>query len=208
MINTLRFSFAGTLIFSLFFSLIPAVSAHQDTTTYLPASFSSWSTFGSPSVSSDHVVLKGSQKEWVYIDLKATDIDESYFAIASYVDKSDSRTSYTATQRNNSGNPYIYAYEIDGNGKIVKYLSGTLLMSTTRSDSDHVVYGIFSRDSRMNTIRVFMKQTSVSDFNNSGANVEFTRPILIEASSAARARDLVISYAYQNASLTYQNVTK
>ena len=210
MTNAFRLSLTGTLIFTLFFSLIPAVSAHQTsaTTTFLPSSFSSWSTFGSPSVSSERVVIEGSQREWVYIDLDASLIDESYLAIAAYVDKNDSRTSYTSSQRNSSGNPYIYAYEIDSNGKIVKYLSGTTLMSTTRSDSDHVAYGIFGRDASMKTIRVFLKQTSVSGISNSGVNVEFARPILIEASSSTRAKDLVTAYANQNVNLSYRNVVK
>jgi hypothetical protein len=208
MTSIFRLTLTSTLISALFFGLIPVASAHQDVTTFLPASFSSWSTYGSPSVSSERVVIEGSQREWVYIDLKADEINEAYLAIASYVEKSDSRTSYSTVERKHSGNPYIYAYEIDANGKIIKYLSGTTLISTTRSDADHVVYGIFARDASMKTIRVFLKQTSVSGISNAGADVEFTRPILVEASSSTRAKELVTAYANQNINLRYRNVVK
>ena len=147
------------------FSTVPAVLAHASATTYLPSNLNSWSTYGSPIVSSDKVTIEGSQREWVYVDISAKDIDSSYVLIASYADKSDSRTSYSSSDLTRSGNPYLYAYYLDSNGKIQKYLSGTDTKSTTRSDSDYVVYGIFPTVSGTKTIRVFLKQTSVKNIS-------------------------------------------
>ncbi|MBI4437764.1 hypothetical protein HY631_02330 [Candidatus Uhrbacteria bacterium] len=208
MTHLFRASLSGFLAFALFLSLIPSASAHQSVTSYLPASFSTWSTYGSPSVSSDRALIEGAQSEWVWIDLDASELAASTIAIASYADKSDRRTSGTASQRNSSGNPYIYAYAMDGNGKIVKYLSGTSLMATTRADADQVVFGIFPIMSGVKTVRVFLKQTSVNGISNTGADVAFMRPVLVKAPSGGRAMDLVKAYARQNLDLTYRNITK
>ena len=189
------------------FSTVPAGLAHASATTYLPSNLNSWSTYGSPTVSSDKVTIEGSQREWAYVDISARDIDSSYILIASYADKSDNRTSYSSADRARSGNPYLYAYYLDSNGKIQKYLSGTDTKSTTRSDSDYVVYGIFPTVSGTKTIRVFLKQTSIKNISNSGVNISFMKPVLIEASSQSNATDLLNDYAAQNLSLTYANAS-
>ncbi|MBI4592494.1 carbohydrate binding domain-containing protein [Candidatus Uhrbacteria bacterium] len=205
-VSTRLFNSAFLAIFVLF-STVPGVLAHASATTYLPSNLNSWSTYGSPTVSSDKVTIEGSQREWSYVDISAKDIDSSYILIASYADKSDSRTSYSSTDRSRSGNPYLYAYYLDSNGKIQKYLSGTDTKSTTRSDSDYVVYGIFPTVSGTKTIRVFLKQTSVKNISNSGANVAFMKPVLIEANSQSDAADLLSDFAAQNLSLTYANAS-
>ena len=189
------------------FSTVPAGLAHASATTYLPSNLNAWSTYGSPTVSSDKVTIEGSQREWAYVDISARDIDSSYILIASYADKSDNRTSYSSADRARSGNPYLYAYYLDSNGKIQKYLSGTDTKSTTRSDSDYVVYGIFPTVSGTKTIRVFLKQTSIKNISNSGVNISFMKPVLIEASSQSNATDLLNDYAAQNLSLTYANAS-
>jgi hypothetical protein len=207
MTNFLRAVSSGIVAFSMLLNLVPTVSAHEQTTSFLPTAFSSWSTFGSPSVFTDRVTVEGSQREWVWIDLDARYVDENYVVIASYADKSDDRFTMSSANRSRSGNPYIYAYLMDGNGRIQKYLSGTTTMSTSRADSDYVVYGIFPTVANIKTIRVFLKQSSVKNITNSGANVSFMRPILAEASSNARANEIVNAYANQNLSLSYQGVT-
>lgn len=189
------------------FSTVPAVLAHASATTYLPSNLNSWSTYGSPTVSSDKVMIEGSQREWAYVDINAKDIDSSYILIASYADKSDSRTSYSSSDLARSGNPYLYAYDLDSNGKILKYLTGSSTKTTTRSDSDYVVYGIFPTVSGTKTIRVFLKQSSVKNISNSGANVSFMMPVLIEGSSSSNATDLLNAYADQNMDLTYANAS-
>ena len=199
----------NSLLLAIFvlFSTVPAVLAHASATTYLPSNLNTWSTYGSPTVSSDKVTIEGSQREWAYVDISAKDIDSSHILIASYADKTDSRTSYSASDRNRSGNPYLYAYYLDSKGKILKYLSGTETKTTSRSDSDYVVYGIFPTVSGTKTIRVFLKQTSIKNISNSGANVSFMKPILVEASSASKATDLLTAYAAQDLDLTYVNAT-
>lgn len=189
------------------FSTVPAALAHASATTYLPSNLNTWSTYGSPTVSSDKVTIEGSQREWVYVDISAKDVDSSHILIASFADKSDSRTSYSATDRNRSGNPYLYAYYLDSNGKILKYLSGIDTKTTSRSDSDYVVYGIFPTVSGTKTIRVFLKQGSVKNISNSGVNVSFMKPILVEASSSSNASDILSAYAGQSVDLTYVNAS-
>lgn len=207
MTNFLRAIFSGIVAFSMLLNLVPTVSAHEQATTFLPSGFSAWSTFGSPSVSTDRVTIEGSQREWAWIDLDARYVDENYVVIASYADKTDDRSSMSSANRSRSGNPYIYAYLMDGNGRIQKYLSGTTTTTTTRADSDYVVYGIFPTVANTKTIRVFLKQSSVKNITNSGADVSFMRPILAEATSNARANEIVSAYANQNLSLSYQGAT-
>lgn len=198
---TQRFFNSALLVVFVLFSTVPVALAHTSTTAYLPANLNTWSTYGSPTVSMGKVTIEGSQREWVYVDISAKDIDSSHILIASYADKSDSRTSYSASDRARSGNPYLYAYYLDSNGKILKYLSGTDTKATSRPDSDYVVYGIFPTVSGTKTIRVFLKQSSVKNISNSGANVSFMKPILVEASSAKNATDLLSAYAAQKISL-------
>ncbi len=203
-LSTRLFSSLLLAVFVLF-STVPVVLAHTTAMTYLPSKLDSWSIYGSPTVSSDKATIKGSQREWVYVDIDAKDIDSSYVLIASYADKNDTRTSYSVTDRSRSGNPYLYAYYLDRNGKIQKYLTGSDTKSTTRSDSDYVVYGIFPTMSNTKTIRVFLKQSSVKNISNTGADVSFMKPILVEASSQGSAADMLNAYAAQNFSLTYVN---
>jgi len=207
MTATYRIFYSVFLSIFVLFSTVPAVLAHTSATTYLPSNLRSWSTYGSPTVSSDKVTIEGSQREWVYVDISAEDIDSSYVLMASYADKSDNRTSYSATDRNRSGNPYLYAYYLDSNGKILKYLSGTETQTTSRSDSDYVVYGIFPTMSGTKTIRVFLKQSSVKNISNSGVNASFMKPILVEATSLSKANSLLSDYASQNLDLSYANAS-
>lgn len=189
------------------FSTVPAILAQTTATTYLPSSFNSWSTYGSPTISSDKATIEGSQREWVYVDISAKDIDSSYILIASYADKSDSRTSYSSSDKDRSGNPYIYAYYLDSNGKILKYLTGSSTKTTTRSDSDYVVYGIFPTVSNTKSIRVFLKQSSVKNISNSGVNISFMKPVLMKASSSSEAEGFVKSYASQSLSFSSKYTT-
>lgn len=186
------------------FSTVPTALAHTPAISFLPSSFNSWSTHGSPTVSSDEVTLEGSQREWTYIDISTKDIDSAYVLIAAYADKSDTRTSYSSWDRSRSGNPYIYGYYLDGNGKILRYLSGTSTKSTTRSDSDYVVYGVFPTVRNTKTIRVFLKQSSVQNISNSGVNVSFMKPVLFEATSLSNATNLLNDYASQNLIVSYR----
>lgn len=206
---TVSTRFVNSLFLAVFvlFNSVPAVLAHTSVTSLLPSSLNSWSTYGSPTVSSDKVTIQGSQREWAYVDISAKDIDSSHILIASYADKSDGRTAYSASDRNRSGNPYLYAYYLNSNGKILKYLSGTDTKATSRPDSDYVVYGIFPTVSGTKTIRMFLKQTSIKNISNSGANVSFMKPILVEASSSSKATDLLNAYAAQDVDLTYVNTS-
>lgn len=204
---TQRFFNSALLAVFVLFSTVPVALAHTSATAYLPSNLNSWSTYGSPTVSMGRVTIEGSQREWAYVDISAKDIDSSHILIASYADKSDSRTSYSISDRARSGNPYLYAYYLDSNGKILKYLSGTNTRTTSRPDSDYVVYGIFPTVSGTKTIRVFLKQTSVKNISNSGANVSFMKPILVEASSSSKATDLLNAYAAQDLDLTYVNAS-
>lgn len=188
----------------VFFSTVPGALAHTATTSFLPSSLNSWRTYGSPSVSSDKVTIEGSQREWSYIDINAKDIDSAYVLIAAYADKSDGRSSYSSSDRSRSGNPYLYGYYLDSNGKILRYLSGTTTKSTTHADSDYVVYGVFPTVSGTKTIRVFLKQSSVKNISNSGVNVSFMKPVLFEATSSSNASDLLNDYAAQNLSVSYK----
>lgn len=202
---SMRFTTSLFLAFFVLFSVVPAVLAHTAPATYLPSNLNIWSTYGSPTASGDKVTIEGSQREWVFVDISAKEIDSSHILIASYADKSDSRTSYSSSDRSRSGNPYLYAYYLDSNGKILKYLTGSQIESTTRSDSDYVVYGIFPTVSGTKTIRVFLKQSSVKNISNSGANVSFMNPILMKAPSVKKARAFLNAYASQNSSLVYKN---
>ncbi len=205
-VSTRLFNSAFLAIFVLF-STVPGVLAHASATTYLPSNLNSWSTYGSPTVSSDKVTIEGSQREWIYVDINAEDIDSSYIVLASYVDKSDARTVYSVSDRKQSGNPYLYAYYMDQSGTILKYLTGSDTKITTRTDSDFVTYGIFPTLSGTKTIRVFLKQSSVKNISNAGVNISFMKPVLIEASSQSKAKDILNAYAGQNLSLTYADAS-
>ncbi len=127
--------------------------------------------------------------------------------IAAYADKSDNRPSLSTADRSRSGNPYLYAYLMDANGKIQKYLSGTTTVVTNRPDADYVVYGIFPIAANTRTIRVFLKQSGVMNVSNAGANVTFLRPILVGTSSTTRAKQVLDAYASQDLTLNYQGAT-
>ncbi len=206
---TVSKQFLNSIFLAIFvlFSTVPVALAHESTTSFLPASLNSWTIYGSPSVSSDKVTIEGSQREWAYIDIDARDIDSAYILLAAYADKSDNRSSYSSSDRSRSGNPYLYAYYMDVNGKIQKYLTGLDTKTTTRSDSDYVVYGIFPNLSGTKTIRVFLKQSSVKNISNSGADVSFMKPILIETTSNSRAMDLLNAYAAQSLDISTTNAT-
>jgi hypothetical protein len=197
-----RTSLLAVLILSF---LVSPASAHEVVKSVLPANLNSWSTYGTPSVSSTSVTLQGSDRELVYIDINARNMDKAYVVLAAYVSKQDTRRAYSQADRNRSGNPYLYVYYLDRNGKIIKYLSGTQTINTTRSDSDHVVYGVFPTMSGTKTIRVFLKQSSVKNISNSGVDVSFMSPILVEASSKAKAKEIVSAFASQNLTLTYES---
>ncbi len=185
------------LVLFLLFGTGTAAFAHGFVVNFLPTNLSSWNTYGSPSVSSSQVTLQGTDREWVYIDIDAEHINEAYIVLAAYVDKVDTRSGLSISDKARSGNPYLYAYYLDQNGKILKYLTGAEMMSTTRPESDHVVYGIFPTISGTKSIRVFLKQSSVQNITNSGVDVSFVRPILLEANNKKEAHTLVRDFAKQ-----------
>ncbi|TAL50782.1 hypothetical protein EPN81_01740 [Patescibacteria group bacterium] len=199
---TVSTRFFNTVLLALFvlMSMAPVAFAHSTEVNFLPTNLTSWKTYGSPWVSSSQVTLQGSDKEWAYVDIDADHVDEAYIVLATYVDKDDSRSNMSSSDKSRSGNPYLYAYYFDKDGKIQKYLSGTDVMSTTRSGSDQVVYGTFPTVSGTETIRVFLKQSSVKNLSNSGVNVTFVQPILLEANSLSEARGLVQDFARLNLS--------
>lgn len=190
-----------------FFGFLPGVFAYDSATTHLPSSINSWNTYGSPAIFGDRITLVGSKKQGAFFDIDAKDLKEDYILIASYVDKDDSRPSYSSSDRKRSGNPYLYGYYIDKQGNILKYLTGSETISTSRSNADSVVYGIFPPMSKTKTIRIFLKQSSVKNISNSGVDVTFIKPILVSASSTSRAKDLLSAYADQSLSLNNQSNT-
>lgn len=195
---SLRFFSSVALSITLLFGGVLGVSAHGLFKNALPENLRTWSTYGSPRVTSTSVTLHGADREWVYVDIDADRIDEAYIVLAAYVDKDDSRTAYSSTDRNRSGNPYLYAYYLHKNGTIKKYLSGSDLLATTHRGSDNVVYGIFPTVSGTETIRVFLKQSSVKNISHAKVNVTFEKPVLFEASTYRQARELVQDYARMN----------
>lgn len=184
---------AGLLALTFVISPMSAVFAQTTATNYLPA-LSQWTSYGTTSVGTDNVRLSGGSQGWVYIDIDASKVSGSYLAIAAHANKSDSRSS-NLSKRSTSGNPYLYVYLMDSNKKIKKYLTGDTTTSSSRSDSDRVVYGIFPIESKTSTIRVFMMQSSVKNVSNTGANVTFTKPVLLSTSSKSSAQTLVDAYA-------------
>ncbi|NQV90046.1 hypothetical protein HQ487_01410 [Candidatus Uhrbacteria bacterium] len=193
------------LSFVLFFAITPGVFAHESFATYLPTNLRTWNTYGTPTVTTSTVTLQGSDKEWVYVDIDVRTLTSSYVALAAYVDKDDTRTTYTSSDRNRSGNPYLYAYYLDRNGKIIKYLSGSELMETTRKGSDHVVYGIFPTVSGATSMRVFLKQSSVKNLSNKGVNVTFTTPVLISGTSRQQLLSHLKDFAKENVQVQFSS---
>jgi len=197
-----RFLISLLLSVLIFSSVGNTVFAHQMTVNNLPSDLTSWKTYGSPLVSSSGALLHGSGKEWVSVDIDADEINQSYMVFAAYVHKDDKRAHMKASDKVRSGNPYLYAYALDRQGKIKKYMTGADIMSISRSRGVHVVYGIFPRNSGIETIRVFLKQSSVKNLSNEGVNVTFMSPIFLEAQSRQQAQDLVQDFA--NLNLSYR----
>ncbi len=132
-------------------------------------------------------------------------MNAAYILLAAYTDKDDSRSSYSVSDKGRTGNPYLYAYYLDKNNKIKKYLTGSSTVGTSRSGFDNVVYGVFPTMSGVKTIRVFLKQSSVKNFSNAGVDVTFARPVLIEASSKSVANDLLEKYRRESIALQFVN---
>lgn len=181
------------LAISFLFSPIHSAFAHTEPTNYLPK-LSNWTSYGTTNVGFETVKLTGSSSGWVYVDIDASKLNGSYTVIASHAIKSDSRTYNVSTQRS-SGNPYMYVYLMNSKNKIEKYITADAQMSSSRTDSDRVVYGIFPVDTNTKTIRLFLKQSSIKNVSNTGANVTFTNPVLYSASSKVSVQTLLDEYA-------------
>lgn len=187
-----------TSLFLVGFVLASSVTptlAHSIGGNHLPWNLTTWSTYGTPTVTAGQITLQGADREWAYVDIDATRIDEAYILLAAYVDKDDTRLNLSSADKTRSGNPYMYAYYLDRNGKVQRYLTGSEVVSTTHTGSDFVTYGIFPTVSGIKTIRVFLKQGSVKNISNSGVNVSFVKPVLLEASSRHEARELLADFA-------------
>lgn len=207
MIPKFRQFFIVAVAAIMLFSSIPStVFAGTTYSSSLPELGSAWSRYGAPTFSKEAVTLYGSSSQWAHVDVLASSVKESYIIFAAYAKKDDSRTRYSSSDRARSGNPYFYAYQMDKSGKILKYLSGTNTVSTTRSGYDYVVYGIFPKV-QAETIRVFLKQSGVKGISNSGVNVTFEKPVLLSASSESIATSIVNDYAKQQLSFVYANST-
>ncbi len=195
----------SAVLLALSFVITPmsAVFARTTTTTYLPA-LSQWTRSGSTSVGSESVTLTGGSQGWVFVDIDARRVNGSYLAVAAFANKSDTR-SWNSSQNRSSGNPYLYAYLMDANKRIKKYITADTTTSSSRNDSDRVVYGIFPIESDTSTIRVFLMQSSMKDVSNYGANVTFTNPVLLSASTNASVQTLVNAYAQGTLDLTQTN---
>jgi hypothetical protein len=172
-----------------------ATLAHSIVRNHLPWNLTTWSTYGSPTVTASQITLQGADREWVYVDIDASRIDEAYILLAAYVDKDDTRSNLSSADKTRSGNPYLYAYYLDRNGKVQRYLTGSEVIATTHAGSDFVTYGIFPTISGTKTIRVFLKQSSVKNISNSGVNVSFVKPVLLEAASRHEAREILADFA-------------
>ena len=190
---------AWFLAISFLFSPIHFVLAQTQPKNVLPK-LSDWTSYGTTSIGTETVKLTGSSSGWVYVDIEATKVSGSYLVLASHANKSDSRSFSESKQ--SSGNPYMYAYLMDSKKKINKYLTADIQTTSSRSDSDRVVYGIFPIESSTKTIRVFLKQSNIKDVSNTGANVTFTKPVLYSASSKSSAQTLLDQYATGTSKVT------
>ena len=153
----------------------------------LAPELSAWSTYGTASIKDQNVTLTGGYSGWVYTDINVEKMRGSYLVLASHAKKSDSRK--TSVDASRSGNPYIYGYLMNSKKKIKNYVTGD-----TRT-TDNVIYTIVPVGSEIKTLRMFLKQSSVKDISNKGANVTFSNPVIYSAESEKEAKKLIAVYS-------------
>ncbi len=175
-------------IFALSFVVFPLNAVFAKTVpSNLAPDVNDWKTYGTAEVKNHSVNLSGGSSGWAYTDINVEKMRGSYLVLASHAKKSDSRK--TSVDASRSGNPYIYGYLMNSKKKIKNYVTGD-----TRT-TDNVIYTIVPVGSEIKTLRMFLKQSSVKDVSNKGANVTFSNPVIYSAESEKEAKKLIAVYS-------------
>ena len=175
--------------------LVPTAAFAHPATSGNVVSWSSWKTYGNASVDkSEHVITlteKEGESEYAYQDVSASAHINEYVTFASYTLAEDVRSGGDIT-----GLPYLYAYALDKNGKVLSYMQGQHMLHDDSTDDGEwtVSYGTFRVPTKAKTIRFFVKQASESGETKDGDDAKFFEPGVYFTSTSSSGSSVVSRY--------------
>ncbi len=173
------------------------VNLDIDEKNFAPA-VSSWVEYGNVDVLSDgrvRITQDGTQTGHLYTDVSIPNSDD-YITFISYTRAENPYPNFSNGVENISGLPYLYAYFLDKDGKIVEYISeSSMRQSADRGKTWQVTYGTVDVPSTAKSLRLFLKQATYSGVTPDGRAAAFYKPGLYFVDSTLEASKIVNAYS-------------
>jgi len=171
---------------------------------YAPA-VGSWIESGKVDVLSDgrvRITQDGTQTGQLYTDVSIPNNDD-YITFISYTRAENPYPNFSNGVENISGLPYLYAYFLDKDGKIVEYISeSSMRQSASRGQTWQVTYGTVDVPNTAKSLRLFLKQATYNGVTPDGRTAAFYKPGLYFVDSTSEASKIVEAYKNELSEMT------
>ena len=174
------------------FSALAQVDISTSEKNYAPA-VEKWTKYSAVNVQGDgrvRLALKNSESGHLYTNVDIPENDD-YAVFVAYA-----RAEKPYSSDNIASLPYLYAYFLDEDGKIVEYVAETSMrQNSIAGKSWQVIYGIVDVPKDSESMRLFLKQASRKGTTPDGRAAWFYKPGLFFVDSSSEASKIVTAYS-------------
>lgn len=167
------------------------VVANERPLVNLLDSAGSWKTNGSVRIAADGTITlteNDSESEHAYKDVDVTGRGGDSAVLIAY-------TKAERVRGNDiTGLPYLYAYAMNKDGKILAYLQGQQMLHAGKSGEWQVNHGTFRLPQGTTTVRYFVEQAEKQGSLKKGDDAMFKKTALYVVENASRTQDAVRNY--------------
>lgn len=167
------------------------VRVHERPLVNLINKASNWKTNGGVSIASDGTITlteNGSESEHAYTDVAVAGRGGDFAVLIAYTKAERVRTNDI------TGLPYLYAYAMNKDGKILAYLQGQQMLHAGKSGEWQVNHGTFRLPAGTTTVRYFVEQAEKQGSAKKGDDAMFKKTALYVVENASRTQDAVRNY--------------
>ncbi len=168
-------------------------ATHDHPVANLLNKVNNWKTSGGVHIASDGTITlteNGNESERAYKDVDVTGRGGDTAVLVAYT-KAESVRSNDIT-----GLPYIHAYAMNKDGKILEYFKGKQMRHDGKRGEWQVSHGTFHIPAGTTTIRYFVEQAEKQGSSKNGDDAMFKETALYVVEHAERAKDLVQNYRF------------